>query len=51
MWVFNVFMYLCFLFNRPAYDAFVTAGAPCYAAAPWDAPQGPPPPCFYLEAQ
>lgn len=50
MWIFNVFLYLCFLFNPPAYDALVSAGATCYVAAPWEpAPQTPPPPCFYSE--
>ena len=31
MWVFNVFLYLCFLFSPKQYDASVAAGAPCYS--------------------
>jgi hypothetical protein len=25
IWIFNVLLYLCFLFNRPAYEAMVKA--------------------------
>jgi len=34
MYVFNLFLYLMFIFNPPAYDAAVAAGAPCYGFAP-----------------
>jgi len=49
MWVFNVFLYLCFLFNQPVYDAMKVAGATCYAYVPvaGEQPVGPPPVCFY----
>lgn len=31
MWVFNVFLYLCFLFGGEQYAERVAAGSPCYA--------------------
>ena len=31
-WLFNVVLFLCFLFNRPLYDAKVAAGVPCWTA-------------------
>ena len=50
MWVFNVFLYLCFLFNKPAYESLLNQGAECYAyIAAWgDEDSSQPPPCFYL---
>jgi hypothetical protein len=51
MWVFNVFLYLCFLFNPPAYEALVHAGATCqvYVSDHGEGPGTPPPPCFYQQ--
>jgi hypothetical protein len=51
MWVLNIWLYLCFMFNPPVYDAFVQAGAPCmvYISDHGEAPEGPPPACFYVE--
>ncbi len=49
MWVFNVFLYLQFLFNPPQYTAFVDAGATCYAYVSdhGETPQTERPVCFY----
>ena len=51
MWVLNILLYLCFLFNQPAYDALVKAGATCYGyvASLGNEDPNTPPPCFYLE--
>jgi hypothetical protein len=52
MWVFNVLLYLMFVFNPTVYDAMKASGAPCYAfvasLADAEHPAGiDPPPCFY----
>lgn len=47
MWVLNVFLLLCFLFNRPVYEEFKAAGVPCYGYYSWSVPSDPQPACFY----
>ncbi len=49
MWVFNVLLYLCFLFNQFVYDQLVKQGAPCYGyvASLGNEPADQPPVCFY----
>ena len=49
MWVFNLWLYLMFVFNQPVYDAMKAAGASCYVFVPALGPgeQGAAPPCFY----
>ena len=51
MWVLNVVLLLCFLFNRPVYDSMVKAGATChgYVASLGTEDPNTPPPCPYLE--
>lgn len=50
-WVFNIWLYLLFVFNPQGYAQDVAAGYPCYAlvqlafAGPGD--PGPMPPCWY----
>ncbi len=49
MWIFNVLLFLCFLFAPAQYDAMVAAGAPCYTyMAAWGNDQSPEPVCFYV---
>lgn len=53
MWVFNVLLYLMFLFSPEQYAAFKAAGAQCYIyradMAEIGGPQAPDPPplCWY----
>lgn len=52
MWVFNVFLYLCFLFNQDFYRQLVERqGAECYFyVAEWgDQDPDARPVCFYLQ--
>lgn len=48
MWVFNVFLYMMFVFSPQQYKQAVAAGEPCYgyAAQLGDDPS-PQPVCFY----
>jgi len=50
MWIFNVFLYLCFLFNQDAYRQLLEQGATCFAYMPDWGNEDPnsPPACFYL---
>ena len=47
MWVFNVFLYLTFLFNQAQYQEMKQAGYPCYGWAGGGSPDSAPPVCFY----
>lgn len=48
MWVFNVLLYLCFLFAPAQYAERVSAGASCYGyAAAMGNDQGEQPVCWY----
>jgi hypothetical protein len=49
MWIFNVFLYLMFLFSPKQYLESKAMGAPCYAYVSdhGELPTTPPPPCFY----
>jgi hypothetical protein len=51
MWILAIWVYLCFIFNRPAYDALRAMGATCYVylSDHGESPATPPPPCFYNE--
>ena len=45
MWVFNVFLMLCFYGNMDVYNAMVDAGATCYVNI--GGAEGDAPPCPY----
>src|SRR5437868_2997681 len=49
MCVFNLFLFLYFLFDPGVYRSLVDAGSPCYIylSDHGEAPPGPPPACFY----
>ena len=38
MYIFNLFLYLMFVFSPQQYESAVSAGAPCYGYAPQLAP-------------
>ena len=49
MWLINVFLFLCFMFNPELYQRFKDAGAPCTVNISIDGQQSPDPQptCFY----
>jgi hypothetical protein len=53
MWVLNVFLYLCVLFDQAAYQQLVAQGAECwvYVAAWGDEDRAVVPACWYREAE
>ena len=53
MWVFNVFLYLTWLFAPAIYDAKVASGEPCYVFVQQlgdGSDPGPMPVCWYAPA-
>jgi hypothetical protein len=49
MWMFNIILYLMFLFNQPVYQEMKAEGYACYGyvAALGNEDPNTPPPCFY----